>query len=64
LKEVLSATCILIKIKTLIMSIFHSVPGVPLIKMERFAGVDTQICASPQRGCPKDFYEGDGFGVR
>ena len=30
---------------------FHSVPGVPLVKMERFAGVDTQTCASPQRGC-------------
>ena len=43
------------------MSMFHSVPGVPRAKMERFAGVDTQTCASPQRGCPKDFYEGDGF---
>jgi hypothetical protein len=26
----------------LIISMFHSVPGVPLVKMERFAGVDTQ----------------------
>jgi len=32
------------------MSVFHIVPGVPRAKMERFAGVDTQICASPQRG--------------
>jgi hypothetical protein len=31
------------------MSMFHSVPGVPPVKMERFAGVDTQTCASPQR---------------
>ncbi|MDB5089312.1 MAG: hypothetical protein JWR09_3306 [Mucilaginibacter sp.] len=29
------------------MSVFHSVPGVPCTKMERFAGVDTQTCASP-----------------
>ena len=29
------------------MSMFHSVPGVPRAKMERFAGVDTQTCASP-----------------
>ncbi|MDB5088251.1 MAG: hypothetical protein JWR09_2245 [Mucilaginibacter sp.] len=29
---------------------FHFVPGVPLEKMERFAGVDPQTCASPQRG--------------
>ena len=27
---------ILIKIKILIMSVFHSVPGVPCAKMERF----------------------------
>jgi hypothetical protein len=49
------------------MSVFHSVPGVPCVKMERmerFAGADTQTRASPQRGCPKDFYEGKGFGVR
>ena len=26
---------------------FHSVPGVPCAKMERFAGVDTQTCALP-----------------
>jgi len=26
---------------------FHSVPGVPLVKMERFTGVDTQTYASP-----------------
>ena len=25
---------------------FHSVPGVPCAKMERFAGVVTQTCAS------------------
>jgi len=24
---------------------FHCVPGVPRVKMERFAGVDTQTCA-------------------
>ena len=29
------------------MSMFHSVPGVPCAKMERFAGVDIQIYASP-----------------
>jgi hypothetical protein len=29
---------------------FHSVPGVPRAKMERFAGVDTQTYASPQGG--------------
>jgi len=28
---------------------FHSVPGVPRAKMERFAGVDTQTCALPER---------------
>jgi len=28
------------------MSVFHSVPGVPRAKMERFAVVDTQTCAS------------------
>jgi hypothetical protein len=27
------------KLKHLIMSIFHSAPGVPRVKMERFAGV-------------------------
>ena len=32
------------------MSMFHSVPGVPRVKMERFAGADSQTCASPQRG--------------
>jgi hypothetical protein len=26
---------------------FHSVPGVPRAKMERFAGIGTQNCASP-----------------
>ena len=26
---------------------FHFVPGVPRVKMERFARVDTQTCASP-----------------
>jgi hypothetical protein len=26
---------------------FHSVPGVPRVKMERFASIDTQTCASP-----------------
>jgi len=25
------------------MSVFHGVPGVPLAKMERFAGVDTHV---------------------
>jgi len=29
------------------MSVFNSVPGVPCAKMERFAGMDTQTCASP-----------------
>jgi hypothetical protein len=29
------------------MSVFQSVPGVPCAKMEHFAGVDTQTCASP-----------------
>jgi hypothetical protein len=28
----------LLKVKVLIMSVFHSVPGVPRGKMERFAG--------------------------
>jgi len=30
------------------MSMFHSVPGVPRVKMERFAGMNTKTCASPQ----------------
>jgi hypothetical protein len=34
------------KMKCLIISVFHSVPGVPRGKMERFAGVDAQIYAS------------------
>jgi hypothetical protein len=50
------------KVKHLIISLFHCVPGVPRGKMERFAGVDTHICASPHCCCPKDFYEGEGFG--
>jgi len=40
---------------------FHSVPSVPRAKVERFAGVDPQICASAQHGCPKDFYEAEGL---
>jgi len=35
------------------MSMFHSVPGVPRAKMERFAGVDTQTCASPYLSCTR-----------
>jgi hypothetical protein len=31
----------LTKTDALIISMFHNVPGVPLVKMERFAGVDT-----------------------
>jgi hypothetical protein len=38
------------KTKLLIISIFLGVPPVPRVKMERFAGVDTQTCALPQRG--------------
>ena len=28
---------------------FHSVPGVPCVKVERFACVNTQTCASPHQ---------------
>ncbi|SHM17641.1 hypothetical protein SAMN05216524_1011060 [Mucilaginibacter sp. OK098] len=43
--------------KYLIISMFYNVPGVPLVKMERFAIVDTQTCASPQRGWRKGWGE-------
>jgi hypothetical protein len=45
------------------MNMFHSVPGVPRVKMERFAGVDTQTCASPHLKL-RLHAVGDGFGVR
>jgi len=34
------------KTKLLIISVFHSVPSVPRVKMERFAGLDAQTYAS------------------
>jgi hypothetical protein len=36
---------------------FHFVPGVPLVKMERFAGVDPQLALRINA-------VGDGFGVK
>jgi len=36
------------------MRVFHSVPGVPCAKMERFAGVDTQTCGSPHPAFSKE----------
>jgi hypothetical protein len=42
---------------------FRSVPGVPCGKVERFAGVDTQTCASPHLKLPLHVV-GEGFGVR
>ena len=39
---------------------FHSVPGVPRAKMERmerFAGLDIQTCASPKRGLRRVWVE-------
>jgi hypothetical protein len=35
-----------VKINNLIINMFHSVPGVPREKMERFAAVNIQTCAS------------------
>jgi hypothetical protein len=43
----------LIKFKTLIMSVFRSVPGVPLIKMERFAGVIQKLALRLTQPSPK-----------
>jgi len=45
------------------MSVFQGVPGVPCAKMERFAGVDTQTCASPHLKL-RLHVVGEGFGVR
>ena len=45
------------------MSVFHSVPGVPRIKMERFAGVDIQACASSYLKLRLQTVE-EGFRVR
>ncbi|MDB5086912.1 MAG: hypothetical protein JWR09_906 [Mucilaginibacter sp.] len=42
---------------------FHCVPGVPLKKTERFAGVNTQTCASPHLKLQLHTV-GEGFGVR
>ena len=39
----------LLKVNFLIMSMFHSVPGVPCGKMERFASINTKSCGSPHR---------------
>ena len=45
------------------MRMFHSVPGVPCAKMERFSGLDTQACASPHLKL-RLHAVAEGFGVR
>ena len=45
------------------MSVFHSVPGVPCAKTERFTGVDTQTCTSPHLKLGLHAV-GEGFGIR
>jgi len=42
------------------MRVFHSVPGVPCAKMERFTGKHTQTCASPHLKL-RLYVVGEGF---